>query len=137
MERSIYITQFDMDRLMDLIEGVKAHAKKSNKNLDMLEQELLRAKLVEPKDVPSDVITMNSRVQITDVESAEQMTYTLVYPSAADIGQGRLSILAPLGIALLGYRKGDVIDWVVPSGSKKLRIDNVLYQPEAAGQYDL
>ena len=136
-ERSIYITQFDMDRLMDLIEGVRAYAKKSNNNLDKLEQELLRGILVEPKDVPRDVITMNSTVRITDMDADEQMTYTLVFPSAANIAENKLSIFAHLGVALLGYRKGDIINWEVPSGRKKLRVDDVLYQPEAAGQFHL
>jgi regulator of nucleoside diphosphate kinase len=65
------------------------------------------------------------------------MTYTLVFPSAANIAENKLSVLAPLGMALLGYRKGDVIKWPVPSGIRKLKVDEIVYQPEAAGDYHL
>ena len=93
--------------------------------------------LVEPHDIPRDVVTMNSRVSITDTESGEQMVYTLVFPSKANIADNKLSIMAPLGMALLGYRKGDIVKWTVPSGVKKLRVDDIIYQPEAAGDYHL
>ena len=65
------------------------------------------------------------------------MVYTLVFPSKANIADNKLSIMAPLGLALLGYRKGDIVKWTVPSGVKKLRVDDIIYQPEAAGDYHL
>jgi regulator of nucleoside diphosphate kinase len=65
------------------------------------------------------------------------MVYTLVFPSKANIADNKLSIMAPLGMALLGYRKGDIVKWTVPSGVKKLRVDDIIYQPEAAGDYHL
>jgi len=136
-DQTIYITQFDMDRLMDLIESIRACTKKVNKNIEKLEHELLRANLVDQKKVSKDIITMNSTVMVTDVDSGEQNTYTLVFPSEADIAQNKLSILAPRGMALLGYSRGDIVVWDVPGGNMKLRIDNILYQPEAAGRYDL
>lgn len=136
-ERTIFITRFDMVRLMDLIEGIRAYSKKSNVNLDILERELTRGTLVDPKNVPPDVITMNSKVCITDMDSGEKETYSLVFPSNAKIDENKLSILAPLGIALLGYRTGEIIEWKMPSGIKKIRIDEVLYQPEAACDFDL
>jgi regulator of nucleoside diphosphate kinase len=76
-------------------------------------------------------------VSVTDTTSGEKMTYTLVFPSAANITDHKLSILAPLGMALLGYRMGDIIEWSVPSGIKKLRVDEIVYQPEASGDYHL
>ena len=136
-EREIYITKFDMDRLVELIEGLRLSPKANQDHLDLLEKELYRAVLVEPEDIPHDVITMNSRVSITDTESGEQMVYTLVFPSKANIADNKLSIMAPLGMALLGYRKGDIVKWTVPSGVKKLRVDDIIYQPEAAGDYHL
>jgi regulator of nucleoside diphosphate kinase len=60
-----------------------------------------------------------------------------VFPSRANIADNKLSIMAPLGMALLGYRKGDIVKWTVPSGVKKLRVDDIIYQPEAAGDYHL
>jgi len=135
--RTIHITKFDMDRLIELIDGLRSVPKANQANLDLLEKELYRAVLVDPQDIPPDVITMNSRVSIADTTTGEKMTYTLVFPSAANITNNKLSILAPLGIALLGYRKGDIIEWAVPSGVKKLKVDDIVYQPEASGDYHL
>ena len=135
--RTIHITKFDMDRLVEIIEGLRMSRKANQAALDLLERELYSAELVDPKDIPRDVITMNSRVSVTDADSGEKMTFTLVFPSASAATENRLSILAPLGMALLGYRMGDIVEWTVPAGVKKLRIDEILYQPEAAGDYHL
>jgi regulator of nucleoside diphosphate kinase len=136
-QRNIHITKFDMDRLLDLIEGLRLTPKANKANLDLLENELYRGILVDPQNVPQDVITMNSKISVTDIESGEKMTYTLVFPVKANIAENKLSILAPLGMALLGYRKGDIIEWSVPSGIKKLKVEEIIYQPEAAGNFDL
>jgi regulator of nucleoside diphosphate kinase len=135
--RVIHITKYDMDRLLDLIEGLRATPKAAKLNLDLLETEINEGILVEPENVPEDVITMNSKVNVTDIDSGEKMTYMLVFPSEANISKNKLSILAPLGMALLGYRKGDIIEWAVPSGMRKLRVEEIIYQPEAAGDYHL
>lgn len=135
--RTIYVTRFDMDRLTELIDGLRGVPKANQANLDLLEKELYRAVLVEPQEIPCDTVTMNSRVSVTDVASGEKATYMLVFPSAANIATGKLSILAPLGTALLGYRTGEVVEWPVPSGHRKLRIDEIVYQPEAAGDFHL
>ncbi|HDQ03046.1 MAG TPA: nucleoside diphosphate kinase regulator [Deltaproteobacteria bacterium] len=136
-QRAIYITKKDMDQLLALIEGVRDNNAKTKVDLDLLEQELYRANLVEPKDVPPDVITMNSKVRITDSESGEERIYSLVFPSDANIAENRLSVLAPLGMALLGYSKGDIIEWKVPYGTKKIKIEEIIYQPEASGDFHL
>jgi len=135
--RTIHITKFDMDRLLELIDGLRSTPKSAKMDLDLLEKELHRAILCDPQNIPKDVITMNSKVSFTDTESGEKKTYTLVFPSSANISDFKLSILAPLGIALLGYRKGDIIEWVVPSGVKTIRVDEIIYQPEASGDYNL
>jgi len=136
-DRTIYITKFDMDRLLELIDGVRVNARHNKANIDLLEKELCNGTVVDSEDVPADVITMNSRVSVTDIESGEQMTYTLVFPSEANIAENKLSILVPLGMALIGYRKGDIIEWPVPSGVRKIKVNDVIYQPEAAGNYNL
>ena len=137
IERKIHITRYDMDRLTELIDGLRLSPKANQANLDLLEKELYRGVLVDPRQIPHDVITMNSKVIITDTESGEKTTYTLVFPSAANISENKLSIMAPLGMALLGYRTGDIIEWPVPSGVRKLKVDEIIYQPEAAGDYHL
>ena len=80
---------------------------------------------------------MNSRVRVRDLGSEKETPYSLVFPSDADSNQNKISILAPLGSALFGYRIGDVIEWKVPAGLRRIRVDEILYQPEAACDYDL
>jgi len=126
-----------MCRLRALIAGVQAGSPKPKTNLEKLEKELDRAKLVNSQKIPGDVITMNSRVRVCDMESGEESIYTVVFPSEVDITNNKISILAPIGTALLEYRVGDIVDWEVPSGLKRLKIVETLYQPEAAGHFHL
>ncbi len=90
-----------------------------------------------PERIPPDVVTMNSRVVLRDLDSDETMTYTLVFPKDADIGAGAISVLAPVGTAIIGYAVGAVIEWPVPGGIRRIRIEQILYQPEAAGDFHL
>jgi len=136
-ERAIYITHFDMERLQKLLEGARLWSQRDREYLDKLEEELDRAILVASEDVPGDVVTMNSLISVRDLDSKKEMTLRLVFPSDADYEQGRISILAPIGTALIGYRAGDAVEWRVPAGVKRLKIIAVLYQPEAAGDYHL
>ncbi len=133
MRKRIYITSEDMQRLRRLVEGLQSSATGDATNLAALDEELDRAHVVDAKRLRPDVITMNSRVRITDLDTGKIMEYEVVYPntkprSSADA----LSVLAPLGTALLGYRAGDTIEWLVPRGKRRLKVLEVLYQPEAA-----
>jgi regulator of nucleoside diphosphate kinase len=132
--RTIYITEKDMNQLKRFLSGVDKAGSLDRKHLLELEAELARAKVVPPAEVPPDVVTMNSKVRILDLDTKETATYSLVYPADADIDQHRISVLAPVGTALLGFRAGDVIEWKVPLGMRKLKIEEVLFQPEAASQ---
>ena len=137
-EGTIYITTQDQERLAKLIEFTRERNNGSSPdNLNKLEQELDRANVVEPKDVPPDVITMRSTVRLKDLNSGEEMVYWLAFPTEANFDEGKISILAPIGTALLGYKRGDVIEWQVPSGLRRLKVEEVLYQPESAGDYNL
>ena len=135
--REIFITQLDRDRLEELIEVAEEFNGHSRKDLHDLQEELDRAKIVQPEKVPPGVVTMNSRVLLRDVDTSEEMTYTLVFPKEADIDSGAISVLAPVGTAILGYSQGDVVEWQVPSGRRRISIEKILYQPEAAGDYHL
>jgi regulator of nucleoside diphosphate kinase len=135
--RTIYITQYDMERLKGLIDEAKHLDRRENEYLESLEAELARCQLVTPKEVPPDVVTMNSKVCLVDLDTQEEMVYTLVFPQDADIAQSRISVLAPIGTAMLGYRVGDVFTWKVPDGVRRLKVERVLYQPEASGDYHL
>jgi regulator of nucleoside diphosphate kinase len=137
-ETTIYITELDRQRLEKLIEIASQCDDAVNREyLRKLEHELDTAETVAPAEVPADVITMRSKVRLRDLNSGEEMIYTLVFPTEADSGNGKISILAPIGTAMLGYRVGSVIEWQVPSGLRRIKVEEILYQPEAAGDYNL
>ena len=135
--RTIFITKFDMDRLRALIDVEKRKDQRGNEYLNQLEKELMRANLTASTDIPPDVITMNSKVRLLDVEADEEMVFTLVFPAEADLKQEKLSVLAPIGTAILGFKTGDEINWNVPDDSRIIKVLEVIYQPEASGDYHL
>jgi regulator of nucleoside diphosphate kinase len=128
----LYMTQQDRQELHDLIEICRARPNGAANNVDALEREVSRSRVLDGSVIPPDVITMNSRVRLRDMDSDEVEIYTLVYPAKADPGKNRISVLAPVGTAILGCRKGDVIEWPVPAGVRRLLVEDVLYQPERA-----
>ncbi|MBB1335112.1 nucleoside diphosphate kinase regulator [Pseudoalteromonas sp. SG43-7] len=128
----LIISSLDADRLYDLMESLPAGSFAGEKEL---EAELGRATIVEPKDVPSTVVTMNSTVNFIVESTQEEFTKTLVYPKNADASADKISILAPVGSALLGLSQGDEIEWPKPSGGLiKVKIKAITYQPERAGE---
>lgn len=135
-ERHIFVTETDLDRLQRLIE---LHSGGRNAALiEMLEQELARAEVVSAQEIPPDVVTMNSTVVFEDKETGARREVTLCYPQDARSDEGRISVIAPIGSALLGLSVGQSIDWPVPGGrTRTLRIIAVPYQPEAAGHFHL
>lgn len=135
-EREIFITGFDLERLKKLITEKRSQGG-TVAYLNDLEEELGKAAVVDSKDIPEDIITMNSKVRLKDLETHEETELSLVFPQDADINEGRISILAPIGTGMLGYRVGDTIEWEVPAGIRKLEVLAILYQPEAAGDFDL
>ncbi len=135
-DRPIFITAQDLERLRGLLNKQWATGRDS-RYLAKLRDELEKAAVVDPKSVPNDVVTMNSTVELTDLDTSTTEVYTLVFPDEADIGQAKVSVLAPIGTAMLGYRVGDTFEWEVPAGTRRLRVSQILYQPEAAGDWDL
>ena len=132
LKKNIYITERDFERIDRMLSGVADYP-----NINMLRNELDRAILVRSEDIPSDVVTMNSCVIFKEVESGIEAEVTLVYPSDANLEQGKVSVLAPVGSALLGLSRGNKIQWPLPSGKiSTYKIIRVLFQPEAAGRYD-
>ena len=122
-----------MNRLRPLIDAMK----NSRDDLRDLQAELRLARVVAPADIPPDVITMNSKARLRDLETGEKMIYTLVFPDVANIEDGKISVVAPIGTAMLGQRVGDEVQWDVPAGRVRLRVEQLLYQPEAAGHFHL
>ncbi len=135
--KAIQITEFDRHRLQQLLEEASHTNFRGREDLANLYAELARAEIVAPHAVSSDVITMNSVVVLLDLETGEEETYTLVFPEAADIDAGKISVLAPIGTGMLGYEVGDVFEWVVPAGTRRLQVKEIIYQPEAAGDFHL
>lgn len=119
-----------LDRLLDAADG------KQFAGSEELQAELLRANVVEPSEIPPDVVTMNSTVTFQVESSEREFSLTLVYPKDADDSSTRISVLAPVGSALLGLREGDEMSWPKPGGgSLKVSILKVTYQPEGAGDF--
>ena len=129
----LLLSRLDVERIEALLEQPSFSALDTR----ALQEELARAELAEPAAIPDDVITMNStaRVRVDDpLQGAHEHEITLVYPRDADGSADKVSILAPVGSALLGLRVGDAIDWPLPGGqSARLQVLAVRYQPEAAG----
>jgi regulator of nucleoside diphosphate kinase len=129
----ILMSSLDAERLARLLESLPYEAVPGREDL---ESELARANVVDPKDVPPNVVTMNSTVRFRIQSSDKDFFLTLVYPKDVDPKGGTISILAPVGSALLGLAIGDEIEWPKPGGGVlKVRIEDVLYQPERAGDY--
>jgi len=135
--KPIQITEFDLERLKKLLFEARYNEYRKSQYLEKLQMEIDRAHVVSPKDIPGDVITMNSTVSLVDLETGEEEVYTLVFPEDADLGQRKISVLAPIGTAMLGYEVGDVFEWDVPAGKRNLRVEKIIYQPEASGDYHL
>jgi len=135
--KTIYITDNDMVRLEELLEIAGENPTRDNKHLEELSSELMKAEVVESRDIPPNVITMNSEVLFQDLDNGESKTYKLVFPREANVEQNRISILAPVGTAMIGCRVGQTIKWNAPAGVRKMKIVKILYQPEAAGDYHL
>lgn len=136
-ERRLFITDTDRDRLEKLLLGTRQWSSRDKEHLQALEEELDKAHTVESREIPGDVVTMRSQVCVRDMKSGKEMDLSVVFPSEADSEQGKISVLAPIGTALLGYRVGDIVEWKVPGGLRRLKVERILYQPEAAGHYHL
>ncbi|MBN2383075.1 nucleoside diphosphate kinase regulator [bacterium] len=133
--RDIYITQADFEKLSKLIETTGGHDRSSARSL---RDELDLAIILSQEEIPPDVVTMNSRVIFQDEQTGQQRVVTLVYPRDSKPEEGKISVLAPIGTAILGLKVGESIDWSLPGQrSVTLRIMAVEYQPEAAGDYHL
>lgn len=129
---NIVISTADLDRLLKLLDSARLDSRISGASIAALESELERAEIVELDDLPSDVVTMGSTIWFRDPETDEVEQYTLVMPSEADVLRDRISVLAPIGTALLGYRLGDVVEWRVPSGKRRMEIVKVNQRKPAA-----
>lgn len=135
MKKSIHITTQDKERLQELLAATAASGPRQQGDWKELAAELRRAVIVEPNEVPGDVITMNSRADLVDLDTGETVTFTLVFPQDSYLDEEKISVLAPIGAGMLGYRVGDEFEWKVPDGVRRMKVVIIHYQPEAAGDF--
>jgi regulator of nucleoside diphosphate kinase len=128
--QTIQLTDVDSRRLDHIVEGLRPRDIRDAGSVALLERHLDEAEVLPARDIGPDVVTMNSEVRVRDLDTNEVMVFRVVYPSAADGARGRISVLAPLGLAVLGRRVGEEVDPRTPGGLRSLRVDDVLYQPE-------
>lgn len=131
-DRDIVMTEQDHEKLTQLLNGVRQRRFRDLAHVEQLDAELDRARIVSADEIPPDVVTMNSQVALRDLDTGEDIVMTLVFPHEANVEERKVSVLAPLGTAVLGYRAGDVIEWEVPAGTRRLKVERVLFQPEAS-----
>jgi regulator of nucleoside diphosphate kinase len=131
-EKEIIVTTRDHAELSSVIAVTGKVSHRVKWELRLLENELNRARIVAPEKVPPDVITINTRAEFLDLETGERMEFTVVLPIDANINDGKISVLAPLGTAMLGYRIGDEFVWHVPHGLRRLKVIKLHFQPEAS-----
>lgn len=131
-EDNILITEKDYLRIKHILSS------QDSEEFENLELELDRASIISDNEVPQDLVTMNSKIRFLSVQDHREMVVTLVYPDDANFSDGKISVLAPLGSALLGLKANQEINWMFPDGkTKTLRILEVIYQPEASGHWHL
>ncbi len=131
----LIISRLDYFRILKCINDAIQLNLTSSLDLKKLLNEINSAEIVNPNDMPSNVVTMNSIVKMTFLTNNKQTKIQIVYPENANYKENKISILSPVATALIGYQVGDVIEWLVPSGVTKMKIDEIIFQPEAAGEF--
>jgi regulator of nucleoside diphosphate kinase len=133
-KQTIRVTDFDSRRLKALIQGLRPRASRDAPSVDLLERHLDEAEVMRADRIGPDVVTMNSEVRVRDLEAPERIVFRVVFPAAADAAAGKVSVLSPLGMAVLGRRVADHVAWQTPGGLRRLRVERLLYQPEREGK---
>jgi regulator of nucleoside diphosphate kinase len=133
----LIINRLDYARIKKSINDARQSGSISNSDAEKLMAELDAAEVVDPEAIPNNVVTMNSIVKVCFLHNDKQVQFQLVYPDQANLKEQKVSIFSPVATALIGYKVADEIEWVVPTGLTRIRIDEIIYQPEAAGDYEL
>jgi regulator of nucleoside diphosphate kinase len=139
VKKQIWVTEADKQRLLKLIEDLsEVPDKRDLPHIQDLKAEIENAKVIQDsKKVPADVITMRSKVRLRNLTRGTEAEYTLVYPPEANAEEGLISVLAPLGTSMIGFRVGSEFDANLPAGTMRFRVEELLYQPESAGDFHL
>lgn len=135
-KKSVVVTGPDFDRLQALVDSPRYRLTHAPLLLG-LRSAIEQASVVSAGEIPPDVVTMRSTLQVRDERQIDSDRYTLVYPEEADFETGKLSVLAPMGLAMLGAWVGQVVRFDAPAGKRRLTIEKILYQPESSGDFHL
>lgn len=133
----LIINSLDYARIKRSISDAKQFKSINKTEAEKLMNELDSATIVDPEAIPSNVVTMNSIVKLSFLDSNKQVQFQVVYPDQANLKENKISIFSPIATALIGYKVKDEIEWIVPAGLTRIRIDEIIYQPESAGDYHL
>ena len=133
-EEPVRLTDVDARRLQGLVDGSRPRDLRDAGSVALLLRHMDDAEVLPANRIDPDVVTMGSEVVVRDLDTHEVVVFRVVFPRSADSAAGRISVLAPLGMAVLGRRVGDHVNWRTPGGPRRLRVDRVLYQPEREGK---
>lgn len=134
---NIIVNRLDYLRILKQIDEARLNKTIDVSEAEKLLHELNSAIILDPDKIPGDVVTMNSVVKISFADSGKQQEFKIVYPNDSNFKEKKVSIFSPIATALIGFRVGDLIEWIVPGGLTKIRIDEIIYQPEASGDFTL
>jgi regulator of nucleoside diphosphate kinase len=133
--KTVILSKLDFMRIMDCIKEGRRNNSITIQEADSLLKELRSAEVVDPHEVPADIVTMNTVVKFSFLNTNKTVVFQIVYPDKANIKENKVSIFSSIATALIGYKVGDEIEWMTPAGLTRIRIDEIIFQPEAAGQY--
>lgn len=135
--KKVTLTKNDYTRIYKAITDAKNSKTINSNEAEKLLSELSKAEIVSSEKIDKDVVTMNSEVKLFFENTQKEQSFKIVYPQDANLKENKISIFSPIATALIGYKIGDEIEWIVPGGMTKIKIVDLIYQPEAAGDFDL
>lgn len=135
--KKVTLTKNDYTRIYKAITDAKNSKTINSNEAEKLLSELSKAEIVPSEKIDKDVVTMNSEVKLFFENTQKKQSFKIVYPQDANLKENKISIFSPIATALIGYKIGDEIEWIVPGGMTKIKIVDLIYQPEAAGDFDL
>jgi regulator of nucleoside diphosphate kinase len=135
--KKVTLTKNDYTRIYKAITDAKNSKTINSNEAEKLLSEISKAEIVPSEKIDKDVVTMNSEVKLFFENTQKEQSFKIVYPQDANLKENKISIFSPIATALIGYRIGDEIEWIVPGGMTKIKIVDLIYQPEAAGDFDL
>ena len=135
--KKVTLTKNDYTRIYKAITDAKNSKTINSNEAEKLLSELSKAEIVPSEKIDKDVVTMNSEVKLFFENTQKEQSFKIVYPQDANLKENKISIFSPIATALIGYKIGDEIEWIVPGGMNKIKIVDLIYQPEAAGDFDL